>query len=270
MADGDPTRLRFAATDHGEELARAELYGLLARLWLAPPGVLGKMDAIGYAVCHRIASHSFYLDGRQLPLCARCSGMYLGALLGLVVLLPRSRKTGFPPLRIQLVLGLFLAAFAVDGVNSFLDLISGSPVLYVPQNALRLLTGSMVGVGAAALLVSVVGQSAWQTLDTQPALKSFGLLGLLVALALLVDLAILSDNTLLLYPLAILSGLTVLFFLGLAYSVLWISLLKKWNSFDRWGELWPVVGLGLCTALAQVLATDLIRFSLTGTWGGLI
>ena len=29
--------LRFASADDAEELARAELYGLLARLWLAPP-----------------------------------------------------------------------------------------------------------------------------------------------------------------------------------------------------------------------------------------
>ncbi|MBE0550518.1 MAG: molecular chaperone TorD family protein [Rubrivivax sp.] len=29
--------LRFASTDDSEELARAELYGLLSRLWLAPP-----------------------------------------------------------------------------------------------------------------------------------------------------------------------------------------------------------------------------------------
>ncbi len=29
--------LSFAAADNGEELARAELYGLLARLWIAPP-----------------------------------------------------------------------------------------------------------------------------------------------------------------------------------------------------------------------------------------
>jgi len=29
--------LRFASTDQGEELARAEMYGLLAQLWLAPP-----------------------------------------------------------------------------------------------------------------------------------------------------------------------------------------------------------------------------------------
>ena len=32
-----PQPLRFATADDGEELARAELYGLLASLWLAPP-----------------------------------------------------------------------------------------------------------------------------------------------------------------------------------------------------------------------------------------
>lgn len=32
-------RLSFATADDSEELARAELYGLLARLWLAPPDV---------------------------------------------------------------------------------------------------------------------------------------------------------------------------------------------------------------------------------------
>lgn len=31
------TALRFASADGGEELARAELYGLLAQLWIAPP-----------------------------------------------------------------------------------------------------------------------------------------------------------------------------------------------------------------------------------------
>ena len=32
-----PQPLQFATADHSEELARAELYGLLAGLWLAPP-----------------------------------------------------------------------------------------------------------------------------------------------------------------------------------------------------------------------------------------
>ena len=65
-------------------------------LWLiyTPEGLLGKADAIGYAVCHRIDLRSFHLGDRQLPLCVRCSGMYLGALLGLAYqawLAPRER-----------------------------------------------------------------------------------------------------------------------------------------------------------------------------------
>jgi TorA maturation chaperone TorD len=36
MTDSSAT-LRFTGADQGEELARAELYGLLAQLWIAPP-----------------------------------------------------------------------------------------------------------------------------------------------------------------------------------------------------------------------------------------
>ena len=37
MHNDDLRALSFASADHSEELARAELYGLLARLWMAPP-----------------------------------------------------------------------------------------------------------------------------------------------------------------------------------------------------------------------------------------
>lgn len=37
MSDPALRALSFASADHSEELARAELYGLLASLWLAPP-----------------------------------------------------------------------------------------------------------------------------------------------------------------------------------------------------------------------------------------
>ncbi len=37
MTDSRPQSLKFATADDGEELARAELYGLLAGLWLTPP-----------------------------------------------------------------------------------------------------------------------------------------------------------------------------------------------------------------------------------------
>ncbi|KAB2863423.1 MAG: DUF2085 domain-containing protein, partial [Anaerolineae bacterium] len=52
--------------------------------WLlaTPAGVLGKADAVGYAICHRITVRSFEAFDRQLPLCARCTGIYLGVASG--------------------------------------------------------------------------------------------------------------------------------------------------------------------------------------------
>jgi len=62
--------------------------------WLlnTPPGVLGKLDAIAYAVCHRIAARSFEIGSTALPLCARCTGMYMGAVAGLIFQSIRAAK----------------------------------------------------------------------------------------------------------------------------------------------------------------------------------
>src|SRR5687767_1837892 len=55
-------------------------------MWVSftPGGILGKADAVGYAVCHRITLRSFsYTEGgRQLPMCARCTGTFIGVLIG--------------------------------------------------------------------------------------------------------------------------------------------------------------------------------------------
>ena len=40
--------------------------------------------AVGSVVCHQLPERSFFLDGRQLPVCARCTGLYLSGAAGLV------------------------------------------------------------------------------------------------------------------------------------------------------------------------------------------
>ena len=52
--------------------------------YIAPPGLLGKADAIGYAICHRIDERSFQIGDRQLPLCARCTGEFYAAGISLI------------------------------------------------------------------------------------------------------------------------------------------------------------------------------------------
>src|SRR5512137_462061 len=91
---------------------------LITAGWLlnTPHGFFGKLDAIGYAVCHQIPERSFHVGAFVLPLCARCSGMYLGAVTGLVFqALVGWKRARLPHWSILAVLGIFVAAFGIDG-----------------------------------------------------------------------------------------------------------------------------------------------------------
>src|SRR5687768_4893185 len=76
-------------------------------LWIVftPSGIRGKGDAVGYAICHRIAERSFMAFGAPLSLCARCTGIYLGAMTGLGVFIAsgRSRASKLPNWRVLAV-----------------------------------------------------------------------------------------------------------------------------------------------------------------------
>ena len=65
--------------------------------YITPPGLLGKADAIGYAICHRIGERSFQIGDRQLPLCARCTGEFYAAGISLLALFPAARLPKYAP-----------------------------------------------------------------------------------------------------------------------------------------------------------------------------
>jgi uncharacterized membrane protein len=243
---------------------------VITYFWLdfAPPGLLGKMDAVGYAVCHRIDERSFHLGERALPLCARCSGMQLGALLGLFYQSLWGRRGKFPPIKILIPLGFLALFFIFDGLNSYLNFIPMIPSVYPSQNWLRLVTGTGLGLGMAAVIFPIFNQTVWRDWVDESALgdwkQFFGLIGL----AILLDLAILSENPLVLYPLAILSGMAVLVVLGMCYSLLIVMIIKKDNHFTTWRSVWAPLLAGFTIAITQTFIIDLVRFAFTRTWGG--
>ena len=242
---------------------------LVGWLWNSPAGLLGKADAIGYAVCHRIDVRSFHLGERQVPLCARCSGMYLGAMLGLTFqALTSQRRAGMPPKRVLLFLGALVVAFGVDGVNSYLHLFPGAPGIYEPNNLLRLLTGTGMGLTIALVLYPAFNQAVWRVVDPTPATSGLRQLALLFGLALALDWLVWIENPLLLYLFALVSAAGVLVLLTIVYSLFWLIILRKENSYEWFSQMTlPLVG-GFGVGLLQIVLFDLARFALTGTWDG--
>jgi len=244
--------------------------------YITPPGLLGKADAVGYAICHRIDERSFHIGERQLPLCARCTGEFNAAAISLLFFsIASPRKSGRPGWKLGAPLLLFFLAFGIDGSNSYLYLLKQSadtalnniPNLYIPNNTLRLFTGSGMGIALASILYPAFNQSAWKESDPQPALD-WKKLGILIGLVLLIDLAVLTEHPAILYPIAILSILGVLALLIMVFSMVWVLIMRQENVFTDIREMWMPLLAGTTLTFLMITAIDLLRFRLTGTWGG--
>lgn len=233
-----------------------------------PSGLFGKVQAIGYAVCHQIASHTLEIGGKLLPLCARCTGMYLGTLMALLVLKSNARLSGKPSTAKIIVLAAFMLVFTVDGVNSMLTSFFNVQPLYTPSNWLRLGTGLLMGVVLANILLPLWNQTLWKQSDPRPVLHSWKLFGLLVLCEILVGVLVWLNIPFLYYPIAILSTGIVIVILGMVYTLLWSIILNKENSLEKLKDGISFYLLGVICALLQIGLMDLIRMSLTGSWNG--
>lgn len=203
--------------------------------------------------------------------------MYLGALLGLIFFTVTAPKfAGMPSKGFMVPLGLMVLAFGVDGVNSYLTLMKGVgisifsniPTLYAPNNTLRLLTGTGMGLVIAVVLFAAFNQTLWADWDPKPALKNWRNFGILFILALIIDLIVLYGSDTVLIVLAILSALTVPLLLSMIYGLFAVMALRKDNTYKYINKVWLPLTAGFTIAMLQIVIFDILRFALTGTWGG--
>lgn len=234
-----------------------------------PSTLLGKADAIGYAICHRIPERSFFLNGRQLPLCARCTGTFLGAMLGVGALLlyGRQRAARLPSVPILGLMVLFVALWAFDGLNSYLTFFPGAPHLYEPQNWLRMTTGLLNGLALITLVWPIFNFTLWREPKQQAVLASaWQLLAILPVAGVLVFLVNLGIGALL-YPLAILSSAGVLLMLTMINTMIAAVALGREGYARNWAQALVPLTVGLGLALLQMAAMILLRAYLTTTLG---
>ncbi len=172
----------------------------------------------------------------------------------------------------QIILGIFFLAFAIDGINSTLPMLNFIKInqWYQPLNWLRLTTGAGLGIAMGSVLMPVINESLWKEVNQETALSSWIRFGQIVLVTAIAGFAVTTEIPALLYPLAILSAGDVLIILTLIFTIVWVMLLNRDNQFQGWKDLvwWLLAGFG--TALALIAVMDWVRFSLTGTWEGFI
>ena len=130
----------------GATVAAAVLFcaGILAAPLLEARGsALGPWLRWAYApVCHQIAGRSVEVMGRPLSVCARCSGLYLGGLVGLCVAVAAGWGVRVPGPRRAWLLVAVLPTL-VDGV---VKILGNLPRLGVAVPA-GIVLGAFLGIG---------------------------------------------------------------------------------------------------------------------------
>lgn len=248
-------------------IAYAVILGYLAG---TPAGLWDKADLVGYAICHRIPSHSLAVDGRPLPLCARCSGTFLGAMVALGALwLRRRRHSELPPLRILLILLSFTALMALDGLNSYVTLLPVGEPLYPPTNIGRLLTGTLHGLMIGTVLYPIAVATFFKTGRPEPVIANLRHLGALIVAALSLAALSLTGWAPTLYLLALISTTGVVAVLTLVNTVMVVILIRRENAAETGRDLLLPLLVGLAISLALIGTIDLLRYALTGTLSGM-
>ena len=121
-------------------------------LWVPLAGVL---YAAGSLICHQLPDRSFHLQGSQLPVCARCFGLYAGGALGCIsgAAAFGRRALGWQRLPLMQVNWMATAAAAIPTLVTFsLEWGLGWPV----SNTVRAVAAFPLGAAVAFIVVSAL------------------------------------------------------------------------------------------------------------------
>jgi hypothetical protein len=136
--------------------------GLVAAPLLPVPAA-AVVYALGSFICHQRPERSFELAGAQLPVCARCLGLYAGAACGAVLASGVALRRGSPAIAgeqmrrwrtVVLRRGRTLVALSV--IPALLSLVVEWTGIGQPGNAVRAFTGVVAGSIVAAVVLATL------------------------------------------------------------------------------------------------------------------
>jgi uncharacterized membrane protein len=121
---------------------------ILALGWVAaivatpmlPAAPAALLYLVGSRICHQIAERSFHLADAQLPVCARCLGLYAGFAVG-VLFAPSSVR------RVRTIL-------AIGALPTLVTLLAEWSGLWQTSNVVRAVAGAPLGLAVAFVVVA--------------------------------------------------------------------------------------------------------------------
>lgn len=116
----------------------------------------GFLRAIGFAVCHQLPERTLVAAGSLLPVCARDTGIYLGFLVGLVLIaaLEGEHPREMPSWPILVLCVGFVGVMGWDGVTSYAG-------LRQTTNDIRLITGLLAGFAMPPVVLGMLNYQLW-------------------------------------------------------------------------------------------------------------
>ena len=130
-------------------------FGLVVSAPALPAALAAAVYTMGSLICHQLPDRSFHWHGAQLAVCARCTGIYLGACASafLAPLPPSVYARWGAPYRIAWLLGAASLPMAVTLAAEWTG-------VWEPSSIVRAATGVVLGTAAALTLIAAVG---WPT-----------------------------------------------------------------------------------------------------------
>jgi len=112
--------------------------------------IIQIINDIGFSVCHQIPQRTLLFGKIYMPVCSRCSGIYIGFLVSIIFLFLvfRKKESELPPVYIIICAAVFILSMIIDGILSYFG-------VYSTNNAIRLITGYLFGAGTAIIIYPI-------------------------------------------------------------------------------------------------------------------
>ncbi len=116
-----------------------------------------------------------------------------------------------------------------------------------------------MGLVMSTALMTLFNLTAWKEGKNSPLLDSPLQVAAYALFSALLTLVLLSENATIFQILAYISIVTVLIIITLLYTIFWIIINKKENSFTKWNSLAIFITAGFATAMLQVTLLNMLR-----------